>query len=565
MLIFRHGKIRNILKQHGTIFGVNTLSQIQDRAYIMQYYINITGNNNLCKFNNFWGYTKRKSEKTTEELAFSAKMWYTYKRLGQKIEVDEMAKRIMTAVLCMVLTIAAAAVPCSVFGMEFSDVPITASYYKAVDKLSNAGVIQGRGGGVFGPADNTTRAEFCAFVARANNFNEAYYKTAATPFADVASGNWAESYISFCYQNGYVNGMGDGVFSPDSNVTCEQAVKIVVCASGVGDESLSKVGPKWYSGYINVARKNNLLDGADLQISEPANRAFVAQLVYNSMIVKGEDKADSNASHAVDVGSTSNGRLTSDGKNVASVTYEPEEVWEPSADDPEWKYYQYYGEEYKKYMESDEKNAGYTVPEENGSASTYVPRGSSDGMLVVIDPGHNYSGVDTGATGNGLREQDITYYIAEKLKPILEANGFEVVMTRNSLKENVSTESVSASLTRRSDIANRLSADLFVSIHCNAGGGTGSETYYCTGSDTSKVFADYVQKGIIDSVGLKNRGVKSARYAVLRNTNMPAVLVETGFIDTLYDAEHLKNPTYQQAYAEGIAKGICDFVGIEYK
>ncbi len=411
-----------------------------------------------------------------------------------------MQKRIITAVLCMVFTIIAAVVPCTAFAAEFSDVPVTASYYKAVVKLSNEGVIQGRGDGVFAPRDNTTRAEFCAFIARANRFNEAYYKNEGTPFGDVKKGNWAESYISFCYNNGYVNGMDKSSFAPNENVTCEQAVKIVVCASGVGDDSLSKVGPKWYSGYINVAKKNGLLDGVEVKVSEPANRAFVAQIVYNSMLVK-----DSNDAHAVDASSPNSGRVV--GSTVVAVEYEPEEIWEPDPEDVEWNYYQYYGEDYKTYMKEDEARAEYTVPEEPEPEYEYVPRGSSDGMLIVIDPGHNYSGVDTGATGNGLREQDITYYIAEKLRPMLERNGFSVIMTRNSLKDNVSNESVSASLKRRSDIANNAGADLFVSIHCNAGGGTGTESYYCSGSGESKVFAGFVQKGMLDAVGLKNRGV----------------------------------------------------------
>ena len=88
-------------------------------------------------------------------------------------------------------------------------------------------------------------------------------------------------------------------------------------------------------------------------------------------------------------------------------------------------------------------------------------------------------------------------------------------MTRNSIKDNVSNESVSASLNRRAEIANRNGADLFVSIHCNAGGGTGIETYYCTGSDTGKTLASFVQKNVVNEIGLRNRGVKSARYAVL--------------------------------------------------
>ncbi len=472
-----------------------------------------------------------------------------------------MQKHIIAAVLCIVCVLTFTAVPCTVFGMDFSDVPITASYYKAVDKLSNDGVIQGRGDGVFAPADNTTRAEFCAFLSRANGYNEAYYKSSSMPFRDVKSGNWAEGYISFCYENGYVNGMDANNFAPNDNVTCEQAVKMVVCASGVGDESLSKVGPKWYSGYINVARKHNLLDGADLQISKPANRAFVAQVVYNSMLIKGEDKT---ASDAVDVGGNNSGRPTPEAEDV-TVTYDPEEIWEPDDEESVRKYYQYYGEDYEEYVKEEQNDGKYTVPTEPEEEYVYVPRGSSDGMLVVIDAGHNYSGVDTGATGNGLREQDITYYIAEKLKPVLERNGFQVIMTRNSLKENVSDESVSASLARRAEIANKAGADLFVSIHCNAGGGTGTETYYCTGSPDGKVFAGFVQDGIIDAVGLRDRGVKSARYAVLRNTNMTAILVETGFIDSANDSVYLASESSREDFAEGIAKGICDYVGIEFK
>lgn len=473
-----------------------------------------------------------------------------------------MQKRFISAVVFVAIILTVAAVPFSVFAMEFSDVPITASYYKAVDKLSNEGVIQGRGDGKFAPADNTTRAEFCAFLARANNYNASYYKNVAMPFGDVQKGNWAEGYISFCYQNGYVNGMDEDSFEPSSNVTCEQAVKMVVCASGVGDESLSKVGPKWYSGYINIARKHNLLNGADLQISKPANRAFVAQIVYNSMLVKGENK---NYAHAVDVSGSNSGREVNTTAPVSKVEYQPEEVWEPSSEDEVWKYYQYYGEDYEKYMEEDKNAQEYTVADTKEEEVEYVPRGSSDGMLIVIDAGHNYSGVDTGAVGNGLREQDITFYISEELRIMLERNGFDVIMTRDKLTKNVSTESVSASLSKRAEIANRSGADIFVSIHCNAGGGTGTETYFCTGSGIGKIFAGYLQDGMLDTVGLRDRGVKSARYAVLRNTNMTSALVETGFIDSEHDAAYLADPEYRRAFAEGIARGICEFVGIEYK
>lgn len=108
---------------------------------------------------------------------------------------------------------------------EFSDVPITASYYTAVDKLSNMGVIQGREDGNFAPEAQTTRAEFCAFMSRATGYNETYYTAGDIPFSDVPDGYWANNYISYCYEKGYINGMLDGSFAPADPVTYEQVVK----------------------------------------------------------------------------------------------------------------------------------------------------------------------------------------------------------------------------------------------------------------------------------------------------------------------------------------------------
>ena len=229
------------------------------------------------------------------------------------------------------------------------------------------------------------------------------------------------------------------------------------------------------------------------------------------MLVSGDDKTTV-GDHAVDVGGNNSGKgtssITSTENTTASTGYEPEEIWEPSQEDAVWKYYQYYGEDYEQYMKEDEDSQTYTTPDsssddEDDIISSYVPKGSSDGILIAIDPGHNYNGVDTGATGNGLREQDITYYIAEKLKPELERNGFNVIMTRNSIKDNVSNESVSASLNRRAEIANRSGADLFVSIHCNAGGGTGIETYYCTGSRQARHSHHLFRRMLYQRLGLE--------------------------------------------------------------
>lgn len=434
--------------------------------------------------------------------------------------------------LCALLMLA---MPAQVFALEFTDVPITASYYKAVDKLSNVGVIQGRGDGAFAPGDMTTRAEFCAFLARANGYNANYYQPAKLPFPDVDTKGWAYPYISFCYENGYINGMEDGTFQPNAYVTDEQAVKMVVCSSGVGDESLSAVGPKWYSGYLNVAQKYNLLSGTRVQVSNSANRAFVAQVVYNAMLVTEDDTQD-----AVNVGNT-----------TPRPTYappEPDPTLEPTVAPTEAP-----------------KPTATVAPTPEPTVRPKPTKRPDGKVVVVLDAGHNYNITDTGATGNGLKEQDITFYIADKTRVLLEKNGFDVIMTRNKITDNVSEESVSASLRARADIANEAGADLFLSIHCNAGGGSGTETYFYSASAEGEVLAEILQENVVDQVGLTDRGVHAASFAVLRYTTMPAALLETAFIDTESNAAVLGSKEGQQAFAEGIARGICEYFGKTYQ
>ncbi len=450
-------------------------------------------------------------------------------------------------------------VPIQTFGLEFNDVPITASYHKAVDKLSNAGVIQGRDDGSFAPNERTTRAEFCAFLARANGYNANYYTPKELPFTDVAPDHWAVPYISFCYENGYINGMLDGTFCPEDYVTDAQTVKMVVCSSGAGDESLSKIGPKWYSGYLNIAQKYDLLKDTQTSVvaiknDEAAKRAFVAQVVYNSMLKGGN--FESSAQDAVIIKDPATEKAPIPEKKTEQIV---EEIVEPNEED--LALYKPEPEEEILVEEEEIIDDEEDIPVESIQTPVKV-----DGKpLVVIDAGHNYSITDTGAVGNGLREQDITFYISEKIKPKLEKNGVQVILTRNHLKENVAPTSVSASLKRRAEIANEAGADLFISVHCNAGGGTGVETYYTKGSEISKKLATLIQKQVLKEIDLKDRGVKSATFSVLRNTEMPAALLETGFIDCLTDSMLLRDPAYQDRYARAVAKAVCEYFGIKYE
>ena len=173
--------------------------------------------------------------------------------------------------------------------------------------------------------------------------------------------------------------------------------------------------------------------------------------------------------------------------------------------------------------------------------------------MVVIDPGHG--GKDSGAPGlGGLLEKDVVLPISTKLARILEQNGIQVVLTRDA--------DFFVELQGRVDIAKRVNATLFVSIHANSVGNrsdvNGLEVYYY---DSGYALADTVRQAILQNIStLNNRGTRKARFYVLRKNSMPAILVETGYITGREDNPRLRSPEYQNRMAEGIANGILNYL-----
>jgi N-acetylmuramoyl-L-alanine amidase len=173
-------------------------------------------------------------------------------------------------------------------------------------------------------------------------------------------------------------------------------------------------------------------------------------------------------------------------------------------------------------------------------------------------------GADTGAQGNGLFEQSVTLAIARRIKPLLEAHGITVVMTRDTTYETTYS-TVDASLAARVKIAENSRADLFVSIHCNAGGGTGSEVYVCATGGQAEKLAKILAPELSATCGWANRGVKvNAKLYVLNSTSMPAILSESGFIDNVTDAVKLNSDLFLQKIANAHAYAICEWAGIKY-
>ena len=183
-------------------------------------------------------------------------------------------------------------------------------------------------------------------------------------------------------------------------------------------------------------------------------------------------------------------------------------------------------------------------------------------MKIYLDAGHNYSKYDTGAEGNGLREQDITFYITKKVGTILEKAGYDILYAREELTSNVG-ENYSSSLHTRADKANSWGADIFLSIHCNSFGTdipSGTEVYVYSKESEVKPLAKRIGEEIAAMLNLKNRGVGiRPDLSVLRRTEMPALLVETAFLSNAQDAEKLK--TRQDDFAEAIAMSVIGMYG----
>lgn len=178
-------------------------------------------------------------------------------------------------------------------------------------------------------------------------------------------------------------------------------------------------------------------------------------------------------------------------------------------------------------------------------------------MKVFLDAGHG--GKDPGAVGNGMKEKDINLSVALKIGNILKNHGVNVGYSR--------TTDVFVELQDRAIMANNFGADVFVSIHCNAFNNAtaqGVETFSYPGSTNGAKLAKSIQDSIIASkLYTKDRGTKTANFAVLRLTKMPAALVELAFITNTQDAEILRNR--QDDLAVAIAKGILEHGGIEYQ
>ena len=176
-------------------------------------------------------------------------------------------------------------------------------------------------------------------------------------------------------------------------------------------------------------------------------------------------------------------------------------------------------------------------------------------LRIFINPGHDMD-LDPGACANNLREVDIALGIGQEVKNIMEGIGYpcQIIQSDNLNGETPSKPNVCAT-------ANNSSADIFVSIHCNSvanSSAKGTETLvYALDGGKSNILAKCIQAQIVNSLNMVDRGVKARPdLCVLRETSMPAVLVETAFISNEEDAYKLMYRLKE--FANAISRGITD-------
>ena len=249
------------------------------------------------------------------------------------------------------------------------------------------------------------------------------------------------------------------------------------------------------------------------------------------------------------------------------------------------------------FLEGDSEPKTEYSDDEGNSFSTFgtaldsysLSPGGNSSKVIVLDPGHG--GWDSGASANGLIEKNLTLKIAQYCRSALQQySDVKIIMTRYSDVSPSGTTNTSVDLQKRADIARDNKANLFVSFHINAGGGTGAEVWIprnCSWYSSFYEMGDSLGKDVLNrlsAIGLVNRGTKNDYYdyngkqlyypdgsradslAVIRHCReygIPAVMIEHGFIDKSSDAAYLSSDWYLKRMGEADAEAIANQLGLK--
>lgn len=381
----------------------------------------------------------------------------------------------------------------------------------AIQAMSRTKIINGFPDGTFRPSELITRRQAAKIVAMAVGL-----PAAPANFVDVEPGL---SYIGALQQAGIVSGDQQGRFRPDDHLTRAQLAKMIVLAYGLemkAEPELSDVPDTDLGRFVRIAASNGIMTGYEdgtFRPNQPVKRDQAAVMIYRAMQLAGGGQAPDDGE---DVGSGEDGgQETDDGTGL------------PDADPGWW----------------------------SGTPAWSEQRP----FRLFIDAGHG--GEDPGAIGtlpdgSPIREKDINLDIALEIARIFreEYAYVDVKMSRS--------DDTFVQLKERSRQANEWGANYFVSIHVNSidkPNVDGFESYIYNGPVTLETEEKQriIHQYIVEKMGFRDRGPKRANFAVLRESKMPAILLENLFISNPKEAALLNDPAFRQRLARVTAEAIA--------
>lgn len=419
----------------------------------------------------------------------------------------------------------------------FNDVPNSYRAYTEITFLSKGGIVQGTLDGNFNPGKNVTRAEAVTMLGRALDYNG---EKTMTKFPDVSKGSFASGYVKAAVAEGIISGYPDGTFKPNNPIKRGEMALIISRAFGFGSSTI----PDSIQSIMNNGIAQGLANGT-FGSEQPITRAdfsvFLARAIDIDYRVNYTPHVISMANVTANWLNVRTGPLaTYDTAGGLSQNSEVEIVNRIG----KWAQIIYNNQHHFVH-------AGYL--NNGGETSNNDPIEKK--QLIVLDAGHG--GTDPGAGGNGLVEKSINLDTALRVENYLKQAGMNVYLTRRS--------DTKLELSERVQLATLAGGTEFVSIHANSGGGTGTETYYYKSAfynphvEESNKLATAIQNRLIEAWGLKDRGVKVGNFHVIREINMPAALVELGFIDSANDSQKLGSEYWRDKAAKAIYLGILDY------
>ncbi|GLB60225.1 N-acetylmuramoyl-L-alanine amidase [Cytobacillus sp. NCCP-133] len=446
--------------------------------------------------------------------------------------------------------------------VSFTDVPASYWAYLNITHLAGKGIISGyessNGTYYFQPDRQVTRAQAAKMIIEALGYEPA--EVSRSTFKDVSSDYWAAGYIERAYQLGIFGGYADGRFGPSDILKRSQMAAVIVTGFGFDYNGYTSTAPvfsdvpKTYWAYEQIQKLhyNGITNGSNYkfmpedQITRAQFSAFLSRAIDDQfrLTVTGPPVNETVTAFGKVVSSTSlnirKGPSSSTaiiGSVKAGATVKVTEIsgfWAKVNDNG------LIGYVHKSYLKLYSNDKRYPLKD----------------RIIVVDAGHGAH--DPGASSSGVYEKNIVLNVSKRVGEKLKAAGAKVILSRETDKF--------LTLEERVKFTQSVYGELFVSVHVNAAGSSaakGSEVFYDTSNnmngDESKTLAWEIQKQLVAQADMYDRGIKDNGFYVIKYNQVPAVLVELGFITNSGDRQKLTSSTYLDKYAEAIYQGIKNY------